>query len=219
MASGFHQIRGALADAADASSFTISGTIDDSVNLYGTSIGVDDDGDCWVSFKDFDGSAAIAKQSSNWTDAWTVYDSGNAVGSSSATAMAGPRIAPHEEGPEGSDYILIYMFYIDTNNDVVYDKYDTNAASWDGASTLEDASAAGLTFTNPHPKQGFYVNYNSSGANWGNGKDIDTIDYVFQDTEAGDRDVWWNTLDVSGGGGGGTAVKDVISSGVVPFSR
>jgi hypothetical protein len=209
MASGFHSIKAALADTADASSFTISGTIDEAVNLYGTSIGVDDNGNAWVAYKDGDASAVIAKQSANWTDAWTAYDSGDAVGSSSATAMPGPDIVPHETD--------IYILFIDSSNDLLYDKY---TGSWAGTTLLEDASVAGLTFTNPHTKHGFYVNNDSSGVNRGNSDQLDTLDYVFQDTEAGDRDVWWNTLDVSGGGGGPeTAVKDVISSGIVPFSR
>ena len=130
-------IGAALGNANNATSFTLK-DVDESIANVNPSICVDSNGDVWIGYVDSDLTVDIAKQSSNWTDAWTITSDGD-TGATSVSIAA-----------NGTD---IYVFYEDDNHDIVYNKYD---GGWDGETTLETGTYEYVKakWSNYHNNQG-----------------------------------------------------------------
>jgi hypothetical protein len=143
-------------DANDPASFAtreVDASCTSSPGAGRPTICVDSNGDAWVAYVDADGTLGIGKQSANWTDAWTIANSGN-----NATV---PSIMA-----DGTD---IYVLYEEgALHDIVYDKY---TGSWLGETSLN--SHASEPYANAKARWS-YLN-NPAYATYG-------IDYVYEDS-------------------------------------
>lgn len=145
-------------DKNDADSFTAH-VIDTSIqggSYYAPSIAVDGDGNAWVAYCDLPGPViTIAKQSANWTDAWT-YATDSDVGETPSLAI------------DGTDIYVFYGVYVSAARyKVCYNKY--SSGSWSGEVELQNGS--GRVYR-PKARWALNNNYSYSGG----------IDYVFYDT-------------------------------------
>ena len=115
-------------DAGSFSSNTLDSSVNTSADQMGVSIAVDSAGDAWITYIDSDSSLVLAKQSTNWTDAWTLSDSG-------ITAYEPSLVI------NGTDKHIFYYLPISTN--IGRSLYDGSWNNYDdlGAGSYEDAKA------------------------------------------------------------------------------
>ncbi len=157
----------------NATSFT-GVTVDVSVTnsfTQMTDIGIDTSGNTWISYIDATtGYVTLAKridgsETSAWSTGWTASLNDTKTGTQPSIAIDGTNI---------------YTFYINSLNDVAYDKY---TGSWIGEITLDTGSLRDV-----NAKWSYYNNNQGSTQ----------IDYIYSDG----TDVYWHSFSLSGGGGG-----------------
>lgn len=162
----------AVGDANNPTAFTTYG-IDTTVNVTtgvrGYSIGVEKSTtNTWITYVDADGTVALAKytgdhSASQWTSTyWTTITDKTDVGYEPSVAV------------NGKD---IYVFYENDLDDIVYDVYDTSAATWAGETILHSG-----TFQDVKAK------WSLAGDNYSSNR----IDYLFSDG----TDIYWDYLEL-----------------------
>ena len=113
------EVTAAKGNQNDASSFTLK-DVYTPVRDYAISIAVDGDDNAWIFYQDSDYIGYIAKQSLNWTDAWTIVSLGYAL-------------YPFSLAIDGT---MVYAFYFKTGGvGTCYNKYD--GSSWSGEQILD----------------------------------------------------------------------------------
>lgn len=143
----------AVGDQNDATSFTLH-DVDTDINVAteeaSTSLGIDSDGNTWVSYVRNDGSLddiTLAKRSdgnetSSWSTGWTIDITDDSIGFEPSLYI------------NGTD---IYVFYEDEQNDIVYEVYD--GSSWSEETILEMHGA----LQDVNTKWSYINNYDSTG--------------------------------------------------------
>lgn len=133
----------------NASSFTkhtIDSDINDTADQRGISVVVDHgSGDTWIAYTDSTGYISLANHTgSTWTSNWTTITSKTDVGYEPSLSIL------------GSD---LYVFYIDDQDDIVYDIYDSVGQTWGGETILEMHGA----LQDVNPRWSYINNYDSTG--------------------------------------------------------
>jgi hypothetical protein len=168
----------AVGNQNDATSFTrhtVDADISGNINDGGISTGIDSGGNVWIAYTRNDGTEdditlatrTDGNETSSWSTGWTIDITNN----NSKTSGHDLSLA--------IDGTTVYVFYIDDQDDVVYDSYD--GAVWSGETILE----TGGTLIDINARWSFLNNpsYSTYG-----------IDYIYADG----TDVFYNRISLPG---------------------
>lgn len=163
----------ALGNANNATTFTsqvVESTILASTAIQATDIGIDSSGNTWITYID-DSTQYVSLIKHNDADAWTSWQTevnNSRIGSTPSLAI------------QGTD---IYVFYENTQDDIVHDLYD--GSSWSGENILEQHGA----LQDVKVKWSLLNNNDSTGTPSGGSE----VDYVYSDG----TDIYYNRLNIS----------------------
>lgn len=176
-------IRAYRGTANNATTFTDSGSFDSGSHTCLYWIMMDTNNRTYVTYLDH--AAVPALSYNNSADSWSTWTTSTSSGSSTSANNSCGSV-------DGTD---VYIFYEDSNHDIVYDKY---TGSWAGATSLQTG-----TYDRPRSKWAYWVDFDSDGHDVGEHQTTnarDEIDYTW-------NAVNWDTLAMAAPPAPGTSIN------------